>query len=162
MTNKAITIDSARNIPIGELSELPISTLVSLQRNANDNLDKAKMLKSWLDSAISLKYQNRVTDIRQNQDKVTGTIHFNDGNFKVTSVVTKRVDWDQAKLKEAVSEIKEFGDNPYEYVTIAYKLSEAKFNAWPEYIKKFFRPARILKTSKESFKIEEIKEVCHE
>jgi len=158
----SITIDSVQNIPIGQLSDLPIATLVSLQRDASDNLDKAKRLKDWLDSAISLKYQNRVTDIRQNQDKVTGTIHFNDGNFKVTSVVTKRVDWDQAKLKEAVSEIKESGDNPYEYVTITYKLSETKFNAWPEYIKKFFRPARILKTSKETFKIEEIKEVGHE
>ena len=135
---------------------------MSLQKDSIANLDQAKRLKDWLDSAISLKYQNRVTDIRQNQDKVTGTIHFNDGNFKVTSVVTKRVDWDQAKLKEAVSEIKEFGDNPYEYVTISYKLSEIKFNAWPEYIKKFFRPARILKASKETFKIEEIKEAGHE
>lgn len=160
--NNTLTIESARHIPIGELSELEISKLVSLQKDSIANLDQAKRLKDWLDSAISLKYQNRVTDIRQNQDKVTGTIHFNDGNFKVTSVVTKRVDWDQTKLKEAVSEIKEFGDNPYEYVTIAYKLSETKFNAWPEYIKKFFRPARILKTSKETFKIEEIKEVGHE
>ena len=160
--NNTITIDSARNIPIGELSELPIATLVSLQRDANDHLDKAKRLKDWLDSAISLKYQNKATQTREFQDKVTGTIHFNDGNFKVTSIIAKKVDWNQSKLKEAISQIKEHGDNTYEYVTIAYKLSEAKFNAWPEYIKKFFRPARILKTSKESFKIEEIKEVCHE
>ena len=160
--NNTITIDSARNIPIGELSELPIATLVSLQRDANDHLDKAKRLKDWLDSAISLKYQNKATQTREFQDKVTGTIHFNDGNFKVTSIIAKKVDWNQSKLKEAISQIKEHCDNPYEYVTIAYKLSEAKFNAWPEYIKKFFRPARILKTSKESFKIEEIKEVCHE
>ena len=160
--NNTLTIESARHITIGELSELEISKLVSLQKDSIANLDQAKRLKDWLDSAISLKYQNIVTDIRQNQDKVTGTIHFNDGNFKVTSVVTKRVDWDQSKLKEAVSEIKEFGDNPYEYVTIAYKLSETKFNAWQEYIKKFFRPARILKTSKETFKIEEIKGVGHE
>ena len=160
--NNTITIDSARNIPIGQLSELPIATLASLQRDANDHLDKAKRLKDWLDSAISLKYQNKSTQTREFQDKVTGTIHFNDGNFKVTSIIAKKVDWNQSKLKEAISQIKEHGDNPYEYVTIAYKLSEAKFNAWPEYIKKFFRPARILKTSKESFKIEEIKEVCHE
>jgi hypothetical protein len=160
--NNTLTIESARHIPIGELSELEISKLVSLQKDSIANLDQAKRLKDWLDSAISLKYQNKSTETRQLHDKATGTIHFNDGNFKITSVVTKRVDWDQAKLKEAVSEIKEFGDNPYEYVTIAYKLSETKFNAWPEYIKKFFRPARILKTSKETFKIEEIKEVGHE
>ena len=82
--NNTITIDSARNIPIGQLSELPIATLASLQRDANDHLDKAKRLKDWLDSAISLKYQNKSTQTREFQDKVTGTIHFNDGNFKVT------------------------------------------------------------------------------
>lgn len=160
--NNTITIDSARNIPIGELSELPIATLVLLQRDANNNLDKAKRLKDWLDSAISLKYQNKATQTREFQDKVTGTIHFNDGNFKVTSIIAKKVDWDQSKLKEAISQIKEHGDNPYEYVTATYKVSETKFTAWPEHIKKLFRPARVLKTGKETFKIEEIKEVGHE
>ena len=160
--NNTITIDSARNIPIGELSELPIATLASLQRDANDHLDKAKRLKDWLDSAISLKYQSKSTQTREFQDKVTGTIHFNDGNFKVTSIIAKKVDWNQSKLKEAISQIKEHGDNPYEYVTATYKVSETKFAAWPEHIKKFFRPARILKTGKETFKIEEIKEVGHE
>ena len=111
--NNTITIDSARNIPIGQLSELPIATLVSLQKDANNNLDKAKRLKDWLDSAISLKYQNKATQTREFQDKVTGTIHFNDDNFKVTSIIAKRVDWDQSKLKEAISQIKEHGDNPY-------------------------------------------------
>ena len=56
--NNTLTIESARHIPIGELSELEISKLVSLQRDAIANLDKAKMLKDWLDSTISLKYQN--------------------------------------------------------------------------------------------------------
>ena len=160
--NNTITIDSARNIPIGQLSELPIATLVSLQRDANDHLDKAKRLKDWLDSAISLKYQNKATQTREIHDKVTGTIHFNDGNFKVTSIIAKKVDWDQLKLKEAISQIKEHGDNVEEYVTATYKVSETKFTAWPEHIKKFFRPARVLKTGKETFKIEEIKEVGHE
>jgi len=160
--SNSIALDSVHDIGVGELSELPIATLVSLQRDANDNLHKAKRLKDWLDSAISLKYQNKATEAREFQDKVTGTIHFNDSNFKVTSIIAKKVDWDQSKLKEAISQIKEHGDNPYEYVTATYKVSEARFTAWPEHIKKFFRPARILKTGKETYLIEEIKEVGHE
>jgi uncharacterized protein YdaL len=173
--NNILTIESARNMPIGELSELEISKLVLLQKDTIANFEKAKRLKEWLDSAISLKYQNRVADLRQNQNKAT--IHFNDGNFKISSTISKKVDWDQLKLKEIVSQIKESGDNPFEYVSISYQVSESKFNAWPEYIKKLFHPARILNTSKEAFtkapftketftketfKIEEIKEVGHE
>ena len=159
---KKITIDSAGNIPIGELSQLAIADLVSLQREANIKLKQAKNLKEWLDSAITLKYQNRAADIRVINNKVTGTINFADGKFNIKSVISKRVDWDQSKLKEAISQIKESGDNPYEYVTATYKVSETKFTALPEHIKKFFKSARVLKMGKESFKIEEIKEVSHE
>jgi hypothetical protein len=157
-----MTLEQVSNIPIGELSEFTADQLISLQSQATENLDKAKRLKEWIDSAITLKYQNQALSARNSQSKSTGTIHFNDGNFKVTSIVSKKIEWDQAKLKEAVSEIKESGDNIEEYVAISYKVSEAKYNAWPEHIKKFFRSARLLKLGKENFKIELIKEVSHE
>jgi hypothetical protein len=136
-------------MPIGQLSEL--------QRQAGDYLQNAKRLKDWIDSAINLKYQNQTTNLRHAQDRPTGTINFEDGGFKVSSIIAKKVEWDQFKLKEAISQIKEMGDNPYEYVNVSYKVSETKYNAWPEYIKKFFRSARVLKAGKESFKIEVIK-----
>lgn len=160
--DKIIQLFEVPNIPVGELASLSPSQLSSLQKQANDNLQKAKRLKEWLDSSINLKYQNQASNVRNVKDKATGTIHFNDGNFKITSILAKKVEWDQLKLKEAVSNIKESGDNPYEYVIATYKVSETKFNAWPEHIKRFFRNARILKTGKETFKIEEIKEVGHE
>ena len=158
----SISIERVRNIPVGELSNLPINQLSSLQKEANDSLDQAKRLKDWIDGAILLKYQNQSLAIRHSQDKDTGTVNFFDGDFKVTSIIAKRVDWDQKKIKEAISQIKEFGDNPFEYVNTTYKISETKYCAWPEYIKKFFRPARILKTGKETFKFAEIEGVDHE
>jgi len=158
-----ITLQQVPNIQVGELANFSIDQLVNLQKQAIDHLDKAKRLKDWIDGAISLKYQNKSIDIRQIQDKQTGTINFHDGNFKVSSIIAKKIEWDQRKLKEAISEIKEMGDNPYEYVNVSYKISETKYNAWPEYIKKFFRPARLLKTGKENFKIEAVnKEVGNE
>lgn len=161
--HKLISLESAKKMQLGELADLSAEELSSLQIQANEHLTKSKRQKDWIDSAISLKYQAQSCNVRNLNDKVTGTIHFDDGDFRVTSNIAKRIEWNQERLKEAVSEIKEFGDNPYEYVNVSYKVSESKYNSWPEHIKKFFRPARLLKTSKESFKIESVsKEVSYE
>lgn len=161
--HKLISLETAKKMQLGELANLSAEELSSLQVQANEHLTQSKRQKDWIDNAVSLKYQEQSCHVRNINDKVTGTIHFDDGEFKITSNISKKIEWNQAKLKEAVSEIKEFGDNPYEYVDISYKVPESKYNSWPEHIKKFFRPARLLKTSKESFKIESTaKEVSYE
>jgi hypothetical protein len=153
MSNK-ITLSQASNIHIGELADLPADQLLDLQKQAIAHLDSAKRLKELIDNSISIKYQNDVTVLRDKENKVTGTINFQDGDFKVISNIPKKVDWDQEKLQKAVADIKETGDDPLEYVAISYKISETKYNAWPEHIQKFFRDARLLKTGKETFKLE--------
>ena len=42
---------------------------------------------------------------------------------------------------------------PSEYVDISYRISETKFNAWPESLKSAFAPARTLKTGKPGFRL---------
>jgi len=153
MTSK-ITLSQASNIHIGELADLAADQLLDLQSQASDHFEKAKRLKEWIDGAISIKYQNDITTLRNKKNKVTGTIHFQDGDFKVISNIPKKVNWDQDKLQKAVSDIKESGDDPLEYVSITYKVSETKYNAWPEHIQKVFRKARLLKIGKETFKLE--------
>ena len=161
--HKSILLKAAKKLQLGELTNLPVKELSYLQIQANEHLVKSKRQKDWIDSAISLKYQEQSHNVRNLNDKVTDTINFNDGDFRVTSNISKNIEWDQLKLREAVSEIKEFGDNPYEYVNISYEVLETNYNSWPEHIKKFFRPARLLKTSKEVFKIESVvKEVSYE
>lgn len=161
--HSVISLESAKQMQIGQLADLSVEQLFFLQFQVNEHLSKSKLQKDWIDKAISLKYQEQSCHVRNINDKVTGTIHFNDGEFKITSNISKKIEWNQEKLKEVVCAIKEFGDNPYEYVDISYKVPESKYNSWPEHIKKFFRPARLLKTSKESFKIESTaKEVSYE
>jgi hypothetical protein len=157
-----ITLSEVPNIQIGKLATLAPDQLLYLQEQAETNLQKAKMLKDWLDSSISLKYRDIASNIRKLDYKDSGTIHFSDGDYKITSVVAKRIEWNQQKLKDVVSAIKEHGDNPAEYVDISYKVPETKYNAWPEHIKNIFKPARIFKLSKESFAIAAAKEVGHE
>jgi hypothetical protein len=162
MTQNIITLAEVPNFPIGKLSALSPDQLLSLQEEAEKNLKRAKILKDWLDSSIALKYREISANIRNLDSKDSGTIHFTDGTYKITSVIAKKIEWDQQKLKDVVSAIKTHGDNPDEYVDTSYKILENKYTAWPEHIKNIFKPARVFKLAKESFVITASKEVDHE
>jgi hypothetical protein len=158
MTHNTITLAEVPNIPIGKLSTLSPDQLLSLQGQAEKNLQRAKLLKDWLESSIALKYRDVASNIRSLDSKDTGTVHFTDGDYKITSVLAKKVEWNQDRLKDVVSAIRKHGDNPEEYVDTSYKISETKYTAWPEHIKNIFKPARVLKTGAESFKIQPLAE----
>ncbi len=154
MNQNKINLSDVPNIPVGKLSTLPPEQLLSLQEQAHQHFQRAKMLKEWLDNSIAFKYRNIAANIRTLDCKDTGTVHFSDGDYRITSVVTKKVEWDQERLKDVVTAIKKHGDNPDEYVDTSYKISETKYTAWPEHIKNIFKPARVLKTGAETFKIQ--------
>ncbi len=162
MTQNTITLAEVPNFPIGKLSALSPDQLLFLQEEAEKNLKRAKILKDWLDSSIALKYRDVASNVRKLDSKDTGTVHFTDGDYKITSVLAKKVEWNQDRLKDVVSAIKAHGDNPDEYVDTSYKILENKYTAWPEHIKNIFKPARVFKLAKESFVITASKEVDHE
>ena len=80
-------------------------------------------------------------------------MHFDDGLVRVTADLTKKIEWDQTKLAAIVKRIAANGDNPGEYVEMSYRISETKFNAWPESLKSSFVAARTLKTGKADFRL---------
>jgi hypothetical protein len=154
MTQDKINLTDVPNIPIGKLATLSPNQLLLLQGQAAQHLQKAKMLKDWLDNSVALKYRDVASNIRKLDSKDTGTVNFVDGDFKITCVLAKKVEWNQDRLKDVVAAIKKHGDNPDEYVETSYKISETKYTAWPEHIKNIFKPARLLKTGAETFKIQ--------
>ena len=50
----------------------------------------------------------------------TGAVRFDDGDFTVVADLPKRVDWDQGRLADMVARIEEAGDDPSEYVDLAF------------------------------------------
>lgn len=154
MTQDKINLTDVPNIPIGKLATLSPNQLLLLQGQAAQHLQKAKMLKDWLDNSVALKYRDVASNIRKLDSKDTGTVNFVDGDFKITCVLAKKVEWNQDRLKDVVAAIKKHGDNVDEYVETSYKISETKYTAWPEHIKNIFKPARLLKTGAETFKIQ--------
>lgn len=153
-----LTPDQVLATPAGELAALQSEALFQLKNDAADLLSVARAIVEHIDRALELKYADRAHALRLAAGKDSGIVHFDDGHVRVTADLPKRVEWDQRRLAEVVRRIANGGENPAEYVEISYRVSETKFNAWPESLKSAFAPARTLKTGKPGFRLALMKE----
>ena len=85
--------------------------------------------------------------------KDTGTVRFQDGSVEVTAELSKKVEWDQARLARLAEEIRTGGENPLDYLEIAFKVPERAYTAWPERIRKAFEPARTVQTGRPTYRL---------
>ncbi len=139
------TPDDLPQLSAAEIAELPVELLAILQREIDERLKLVKSAKARLDGALTVRYASRAAEERLAAGKDTGTIRFDDGDFTVVADLPKRVDWDQGGLAAMVARIRDAGDDPAEYVDLAYKVPERKYAAWPEAIRQGFEPARTMR-----------------
>lgn len=140
-------------MPAGDLALQTSESLFQLKNDAAGLQALTKAVVDHLDRALDLKYSKQAHAMRLDAGKDTGVVHFDDGHVQVTADLPKKVEWDQKKLADLVRRMTANGDNPAEYVEISYRVSETKFNAWPETLKSAFAPARTLKTGKPGFRL---------
>lgn len=145
--------DQVITIPAGELAAQPSEALFQLKNDATDLLAATKAIVEHIDRALQMKYAERAQALRLAAGKDTGVVHFDDGRVRISADLPKRVEWNQSILAVLVERMIEAGDDPTEYVDTSYRVSETKFNAWPEAIRKSFIAARTLKTGKPSFRL---------
>lgn len=139
------TPDDLPGLSPQEIAALPVELLAILQREIDERLKRDKAAKTRLDAALTVRYATRAAEERQAQTKDTGTVRFDDGDFTVVADLPKRVEWDQSQLAVMVDRIRAAGDDPAEYVDIAFKVPERKYAAWPDAIRQGFEPARTVK-----------------
>ena len=139
------TVDDLAGLPLPEIARLPIDLLVTLQHDANERLTQAKFLKARLDGALETRFGTRAAEVRQSHAKDTGSVRFTEGDFTIVADLTKRVDWDQDRLAAVVERIRSAGEDPAEYVDVAFKVPERKYAAWPDAIRATFEPARTVR-----------------
>lgn len=145
--------DQVLAIPASELAKQSSESLFQIKNDAADLLAVAKAIVDHVERALDFKYANQAHQLRLVAGKDTGVVHFDDGRVRITADLPKKIDWDQFRLAEITQRIAANGDNPAEYVEISYRVSEAKFSAWPESLKSAFAPARTLKTGKAGFRL---------
>ena len=157
-TPTTFTPEQVLATPAGTLAQQPAELLFSFKNSAADLLTDAKSLCDHIDQAIDFKWNERARFLRHEVDKDTGIVHFDDGNVRITADLPKKIEWDQTRLAEIARRISESGDDPKQYVEITFRVSETKFNAWPDTLKSSFNAARTVKTGKPSYRLGLIKE----
>ncbi|NRP14977.1 hypothetical protein [Marinobacterium sp. xm-a-152] len=145
--------------PVSTLAELSSDSLFRLKNDAADQLAMAKALCEQVDRVLEQRYNTQAQQQRLSVGKDTGVVHFDDGEVRISADLPKRVTWDQKKLDEIAKRIAASGEDPGQYIDISYKVSERKYEAWPDNLKSSFAGARTLKTGKPSFRLALISEV---
>ena len=137
---------------VAELAVLPAATFVSLRAEVNRIAEEAYRLEGKLNAALDNRYGPRAHQARAALDKDTGTVRFEDNGFIVVADLSKRVKWNQQRLKELVELIgTQWGENPANYVKVKFEVSERAYEAWPAKLRELFTPARTVETGRPSY-----------
>lgn len=142
-----------------QLSEAAPEFLQKVLIAATTEVTQARRQLEHIERAIDLRYARQAKAARLALGKDTGVVHFDDGAVSVTADLPKRVEWDQPQLADLVARIAAAGDNPAEFVDTSYRVSETKYQSWPESLRSQFTPARTVKVGKPSYRLALLSEV---
>lgn len=148
-----LTLAQAAALTPSKLAALSSQDLFHLQTEANEALTAAKAVAEHIDRALEFKFADHAHTMRRLAGKDTGVVHFCDGQIRITADLPKKVEWHQSKLADLAKRIADAGDDPKQYVEISYRVTETKYNAWPEAMRAQFVAARTMKTGKPGFRL---------
>ena len=149
-------IDLARLVSMRkeELHAIPLDQIVMLLEDIADLKAQAKAADNIITSELDRRFGAKAAELRKEQGKDTGTVTLVEGEFKIEADLPKKPSWDQSKLANVFAAISEWdGEDQADYITVEYKVSETKYNAWPASIKRLFDPARTVGVGTASYKI---------
>jgi hypothetical protein len=149
-----VTLKQLRDWPLGKVAAQPIEILAALA----DSLAETKTLVAdaevRLNAGLDARFGDRARQLRAAKGKDSGRVRLADGLFVIVAELPKRIDWDQDKLAAIVARIRQYGDDPSEYVRTIFDVSERAYGAWRSPIRRLFEPARTVKLGKPRYAIE--------
>ena len=146
-----ITISDLPEMSIGDVAALSPEELMLLLQDLDGAAKELALAETILRTGLDLRYGAQAAAMRRAEGKDTGTVRFGDGDCVVIADLPKKVDWDQDQLAAVVERIRTAGDDPTEYVDLAYRVPERKYGAWPAHIRTAFEAARTVRAGKPSF-----------
>ncbi|MDP1524181.1 MAG: hypothetical protein Q8M20_00085 [Rhodocyclaceae bacterium] len=143
-------------VPFMELSatiirDLPISHVADLKCFEAAAKSELAALSNMIQTGLDMRYGEQAKAQLLAENKDTGTTHVVDGNFDVTVEVSKDVTWDQKALQAIWNRMVAAGQDPTEFITAKYNVSESRFKAWPEVFRQPFMAARTVKPKAAKF-----------
>ncbi len=158
MTSNRCTLAQLREMTAEQAATLPIDQIASLLEDAAAEKASLKHIDDLLNGALNYRYAERASLLRQAKGANTGTVSMDDGDYVIRADLPKKVEWDAARLSEAVEAIRSWGEDPAEYVSIEIKVAESRYNAWPSPIRSLFEPARTVGAGRPTYKVERAKD----
>lgn len=108
--------------------------------------DLEQRKKELQEQVTKAAYEQAREPLSQN-DYGCGTVNFETAHFKIKTVVSKNVKWDDKELRNVEQQIKTAGQDPEAYITYKRSVSETAFKKFPENIQNAFLAARTLEPS---------------
>ena len=143
-------------IPFLDLSaqvirDLPLENVQALLHFIAEAKSELATLTTLVQAGLEMRFAGAAKDQLLAQGKDTGTTHLQAGDFDISVEIGKEVKWDQKQLPAIWDRIAATGDDPRQYIDVKYSVSEAKFKAWPDTLKKPFEAARTVTPGKPKF-----------
>ncbi|MET3791802.1 hypothetical protein [Aquamicrobium terrae] len=147
-------LDDLDRLAICDIAALPPDMLLTLQEAALTETARIKRLRDRLEAGIAQRYGAASEAERAAQGKTSGTVRIEDAGVVVIADLPKKVTWDQERLAAMAARIAASGDDPNQYLEIAWRVPERRFTAWPEAMREGFASARSETTGKPVFRLE--------
>jgi len=127
---------------------MKLKKLINQRTEAEQDLNLCKKALFEIDSKINDIINEPVNQIRTLQKKDTGAVSVDIEGITVKHTAPKKVSWNQKELRSVFLKIKDHGDDPEQYMDMAFKIPEKKYGAFDPAIKAVFDVARTVSTGK--------------
>lgn len=153
-TNRT-TLAQLREMDPATAASLPLDHLAMLADDVAALKADAKRLGDLLADVLHVRFGEAAAAMRRADGKDTGRVRLEEDGFEILADLPKKVDWHQARLAAAVATLREWGEDPGDYVAIELRVPEARFAAWPPRIRALFEPARTVATGRLSYTLQQ-------
>jgi hypothetical protein len=153
MTNRT-TLEQLRGMDATQAASLPIDHLALLLDEVGELKADTKRLADRLNDALHARFGATAAAARRAEGKDTGRVRLDAEGFEVIVDLPKRVEWSQAGLAAAIATLRDWGEDPADYVTTEIRIAEGRFTAWPPKLQLLFAPARTVATGRPAYSIE--------
>jgi hypothetical protein len=143
-------------VPFMELSatvirDLPLTHVADLKRFEAAAKSELATLSTMIQAGLDMRFGEQAKSQLLADSKDTGTTHVFEGDFDVAVEVSKDVSWDQKALQSIWNRMVATGQDPTEFISAKYSVSESRFKAWPEVFRQPFMAARTVKPKAAKF-----------
>ena len=133
------------------IRDLPLARVADLQRFEANLKSGLATLSTLIQGGLDLRYAEQARAQLLADGKDTGTTHIVEGEYDIAIEIGKDAQWDQKDLWDIWNRIAASGEDPSQYIVAKYSVSETKFKAWPDAIRKPFEAARTVKPKTPKF-----------